>query len=302
MLEIVNLILSISRPGSIIITILMYTLSVGIADYLGTPIDWLVYWIGLICCILMLLSSQWLDAFFKLVDKNQLNIFNEQLVNTKLTITPQAFRRLILQIAVTTMTCGAALSVLLIAQGAIGPVALIFLGISFITSIILAVPPFHLSQAGTGELIETILVINLLPVVGFVLQYGEMHRLLLMLTLPFTGLMLAMRLAVSLQSYSEDMRNGHKNMMISLGWERGMNLHNYSILFSFVIMALTYVFGLPWRLVWPGLLSLPIGLYQILQMRQIASGLKPNWKVLSFTAISLVGLTAYLITLTLWIG
>ena len=151
-------------------------------------------------------------------------------------------------------------------------------------------------------MVEAILVINLLPAWGFIIQYGEVHRLLLLLTLPFTALMLAMRLAMSLENYGQDIRNGNKNLMTSMGWERGMSLHNYFIIFSFVVMAFTYVLGLPWKLVLPGLLSLPIGLYQIWQMRQIASGLKPNWKVLNFTAISLLGVTAYLVALSLWIG
>jgi hypothetical protein len=30
--------------------------------------------------------------------------------------------------------------------------------------------------------------------------------------------------------------------------------------------------------------------------------LKPNWKILNLTAMTLVGLSAYLMTISLWIG
>jgi hypothetical protein len=65
-------------------------------------------------------------------------------------------------------------------------------------------------------------------------------------------------------------------------------------------MALAFVLGLPWSLTWPGLLALPIGLFEIIQINQISGGSKPRWTVLNFTASALIGLTVYFITLALW--
>ena len=59
-----------TRPGSILIAILMYFLGVGISDYLGNTIDWVAYWIGLSNSILLLISSQLLDVFFRSIDAN----------------------------------------------------------------------------------------------------------------------------------------------------------------------------------------------------------------------------------------
>ena len=75
--------------------------------------------------------------------------------------------------------------------------------------------------------------------------------------------------------------------MTRLTWEPGMNLHNILILCSYLLLVMALLLGLPWSLGWPGLLTFPIGIYQIWQMRQIANGVKPNWKVLNFTATGL---------------
>jgi len=71
-------------------------------------------------------------------------------------------------------------------------------------------------------------------------------------------------------------------------------------LFGFMLFGLAAVLGLPWLLTWPGLLGLPLGLFQIWQMNSIASGAKPHWRLLSLNAVATVVLTAYLVTFTLW--
>lgn len=302
MIELIRTLISLTRPGSLIIAILMFSLGTGIADFLGAPLDWLAYWIGLACGLLLLVSSQLLDLFFK-PDQHFLAIsLPESLKQATPALTVQSFRRLILQIAVTVLTVGAALTVLMLSQRIINIPAFLILGISFVLSFINAVPPFSLSQKGIGEVIEAILIVNFLSALGLLLQFGEIHRLLIMLTIPLTCLLLSMRLALALPRYGEDMQKKNDNMMIDLGWERGMLIHNYLVLTAYALIALASIFGLPWRLVWPGLLTLPIGLYQILQMRQIATGIKPQWNILRLTSITLFGLTTYLITLSLWIG
>jgi hypothetical protein len=62
------------------------------------------------------------------------------------------------------------------------------------------------------------------------------------------------------------------------------------------------LFGLPWSLTWPGLLGLPFGVFQIVQMNGIAAGAKPRWRLLMITAGTTFALTAYFITWALWTG
>lgn len=301
-MDFMRIIIAISRPGTLVTTVLMYCLGTGIVDFLGHPIDWIAFSIGLVCSILLVLSSHFLDVFYRSIETNPDSSTSVLMKNVSSDISPNAFRRLILQVAITILTVGAMLTVLLIAQGLIGISTLLILGISFILSFIYAVPPFNLSQKGLGEIIETILIVNFLPAFGFLLQYGEIHRLLIMLTIPLSFLMIAMHLALALPRYGEDLIKNGSNMMTGLGWERGMTVHNLLIITGFGLIAVAYLFGLPWRLVWPGVLTLPLGVYQIWQMRQIALGVKPNWGILRLTSFALFGLTSYLITISLWIG
>jgi 1,4-dihydroxy-2-naphthoate octaprenyltransferase len=79
-----------------------------------------------------------------------------------------------------------------------------------------------------------------------------------------------------------------------------MTLHNVLILSAYLLMGAALFQGFPWRLAWPGFLTLPIGLFQIWQMNQIAAGEKPRWTLLTFTALILFGMTAYFLTLAFW--
>jgi hypothetical protein len=49
------------------------------------------------------------------------------------------------------------------------------------------------------------------------------------------------------------------------------------------------------------LLTLPVAAYQIFMLNNIAAGAKPIWPALNVAAAAVFGLTAYLITLTLWL-
>jgi hypothetical protein len=60
------------------------------------------------------------------------------------------------------------------------------------------------------------------------------------------------------------------------------------------------LFGLPYFIGLPALLTLPIGLLQIWQMRRIAAGTPPNWMALTLTAVVVFATPAYLLTIAFW--
>ena len=302
MLALIRLLLLVSRPGSLVITVLTFSLGAGIADFLGQPVEWTAFYIGLAASLLLVFSSQMLDVYFRSLNGNLPAAIDDLAKQADSEITPVSFRRLVLQTAITMLTIGAVFTVLLLAQDLLTIPALIILGTAFVLAFFFAVPPLSISQKGVGEIIEAILLVNLISAFSFMLQYGQVHRLLVMVTLPLTCLLLAMRLALALPKYGEDMIKNNENMMTSVGWEKGIQMHNLLIIAAYALVAVAFLFGLPWRLVWPMLLTIPVAFYQIWQMRQISLGVKPNWSILRLTAITLFGLTAYLITISLWIG
>jgi 1,4-dihydroxy-2-naphthoate octaprenyltransferase len=191
---------------------------------------------------------------------------------------------------------------LLIGQDALNFPGLVILGAAVLLAFFYGVPPFRLAYKGFGDLSESILIASLFPALGFILETGELHRLVPMLTFPLLALLLAMRLAQSLETYLPDQRLERRTMMIMLGWQRGMQIHNVLILSGYLLLAAAAAFGLAWSLTWPALLSLPVGLFQIVQMNQISGGAKPNWRLLRLTAAATFGLTVYLMLLAVGTG
>ncbi|HET7145190.1 MAG TPA: hypothetical protein VFI68_14320, partial [Anaerolineales bacterium] len=71
------------------------------------------------------------------------------------------------------------------------------------------------------------------------------------------------------------------------------------ILFAYSIFAFAPFLG--FIFLWPAFLTLPFAVLQILLLRHISLGGKPNWTLLTSTALAVFVLTAYFLTLTFWL-
>lgn len=292
---ILSILVRASNPLVLLGGLFAYVLGGGVADYLGTTIRWPVFWIGLGAVVFLHLSSFFLKEYF---DRSEQPAF----ASGPLKDEDGPPRVSFLQIGVTTLTAGAVLTVLLVSLGVASLGFYLILGVSFIISIAYAVPPLRLVNTGYGELTLAILQANLIPAMAFLLQTGEFHRLLALLTFPLTFLYLAVFLAMSLRPYLDDLRKERQTMMVRLGWQRGMNLHNILIASAYLVLATAFFLGLPWRLAFPIFLSLPLALFEVWQINQIADGKKPRWRLLSLTALATLGLAYYFMNLALWTG
>lgn len=289
--------LSITQPLWLVSGLVFYSLGGALTVYLGGVINWPVYWLGQAAVTMLQVSAALLNAYYEIPDP---------------VTNPQAARRAreagrndpprtaVLQAAATTLTIGAVLTVLLFNNKAMNLSVFLVLGLAFVLAFFYAVPPTRLVSRGYGELIESFITAALFPTLAYLFQTGEMHRMLTMLTFPLVALYLAMKLATSLEGYGDDLKQGRKTLMVRLGWQNGMVLHNILVLGAYVMIGVASLLGLPWVITWPALLSLPVGGLQILQMNQIAGGAKPAWRQLNLTAAATVALTVYLIIFTLW--
>jgi len=285
----------VAQPLSLVAGLLAYALGGGIANYLGQTIDWPVFFIGQGAVTFLQLSSYFLREYFNLAGQDP---FRRPAENK-----PQEIPRVtFLQIAVTTLTAGAVMTVLLISKGVMNLATFVICGTSFVIGIAYAVPPLRLADKGYGELSQAILLTNLFPALGLLLQTGEFHRLLGLLTFPLTLLSLAVSLAQSLRGYPEDVRNNRQTMMVRLGWQRGINFHNILIAAAYLVLVAAFFLGLPWRLAFPVFLTLPVALFEVWQINQIADGGKPRWTLLSVAALATLALAIYLMNLALWTG
>ena len=141
----------------------------------------------------------------------------------------------------------------------------------------------------------------LIPSIGFLFQAGENSRLLTVLLLPLTVLALAYFLLINFTTFPDDQKYDRGTLLRRLTWERAIPFHHSLIAFAYLMFALVPFLGFTFNLVAPAFLTLPFAIFQILQLRAIANGSPPNWKLLTSTALAVFGLTTYFLTLTFWL-
>lgn len=294
------LLIRLSRPLFLLGGVLVFALGVGIARYLGTPINWGMYFLGQFWVTTLQLAGQYLNEYFDAPQDVQ-NTNRTPFTGGSGALGPDGLpRRTALIAAAGCLAVTASLTVLLLSQASLSPTTVLIMVLGFSGAILYSVPPVRLSTTGYGELTTSFLVANLVPAFAFLLQSGELHRLLAMATFPLTLLHLAMMLAFEFPDYATDLRLGKRTLLVRMGWQRAVVLNNLLILGAYLTLILAVVSGLPFYIALPSLITLPLGLLQIWQMRRIADGARPNWTALTLTAIALFSVVAYLLTFAFW--
>jgi 1,4-dihydroxy-2-naphthoate polyprenyltransferase len=295
-----TLFIRLARPHFLLGGILLFALGGGIARYLGHPIDWGPYFVGQAWVTMMQLSTHFLNEFFNApadVDNTNRTLFS----GGSGAIGPGKLpRAAAFWGGLASLGATASFTVLLIAQGSLTPVVVLVMVLIFLGAFFYAAPPLRLESTGYGELTTSILVAGLVPGFGLLLQTGELHRLLPMVTFPLVLLHLAMLLAFELPDYANDLKYEKRTIMVRVGWETGMRLHNFTIFGAYFMFGVALAWGLPFSLAFPAMLTFPLGLFQVWNMHRIASGGKPLWNIVTLTAIAIFAVTAYLLAFSFW--
>ncbi len=289
----------IINPRLLAAVLFTYVLGIGIAHYLGTNLDWVNLVLGLAGGMFLLEMRNFLTAYFDHPDTAISTLHNDDPFYSNLR---SLKRPNLLQVALTMLTAAATVTVILIFRHALSAAGCLLLGIGFLICLFSASPPLRLEKIGYGELLEALYVATLIPAVALLLQGKPLNYFLVMLTLPLTLVYLAMRIAVSFEGYGYETRHGNHSLTSQLGWQKAMNLHNILIIAAFIFIGVFGLTGLSWPFVWPMLLGLPVGGFQIYLIQQIAEGAKPRWRLLRFTSAGLFLLMTYLLIVSLWIN
>ena len=293
-------ILHTAQPLYLISGFLSYTLGLGIAYYLGTPLNWLIAFLGAAWVFVFQLGMHFLAAYFHPPRHLETpSRFQNEDDGENLPV-PRLRRDRFLWAAFAAFAALTSLLLLLMQLLSSSSPALFVMGLSVLGAFFFAVPPYQWINRGYGELMLAIVIANFFPALAFLLQVGALHRLVAMSTFPLTLLFLALLLAYQLPDYLQDLRQGRRNLMVRLGWERGMVFHNVLILSAYLLIGVAIVFGMPLSIGLPTFFVLPLGLFQVWYMTRIAAGAKPNWRALTMTASLTFGLTAYLLAFAYW--
>jgi len=296
----IRLFIKLSRPIFLLGAALVYALGVGIARYLGVTIDWGVYFLGQAWVTTLQLATHYLNEYFD-SPADAANANRTLFSGGSGVLGEDGLpREVALWAGIASLTGATSFTVMLIRANGLNPALFLVMLLIFFGAFFYSIPPVRLVESGYGELTTSIVVASLVPAFAFILQSGELHRLIAMSTFPLIALHLAMMLAFELPDYANDLKFEKKTLMVRIGWERGVTFHNVLILGAYLLIGLAMLFGFPLPVALPTLLSLPLGLFQIWYVNRIAAGAKPNWNLLGALAVLVFGVTTYLLTFSFW--
>jgi 1,4-dihydroxy-2-naphthoate octaprenyltransferase len=279
-----------ARPLLLLINILMYTLGVGVAGYLGGHINYLVHGIGVLAVMSIISASNLLDDYF-----------NHSFLPLETGETPrqrEKTRILILQISFVLFSLSLLCFLLLLLHHDIKTISATAIVIFMVLSIILGCPPFLLTKRGFGEVVIAINTGALVPVIAFTLQSSEIHKLLMAVCFPLILIIMASLIIRDYETYSEDRKNELNSFLIRMGITGTAQIHHTLILCAFLLFAIAPVLRIPWRLIWPVFLSIPFFILQIVWLQTLINGGKIRINQLSLLAGTSVCLAIIFLSFT----
>ncbi len=285
--------LKLARPLHLLFLTLAYTLGVAIADYLGAPFSASAFLLGLLGLAAAHTSLNLLAEVFRPA--------NESLPFDSSPAERILLRHRLLLLSIALLTFAASIVYLLHLAKRLSPAVLMGIGLSLLIVFAHSVPPLRLARRGFGELLLALHIGYIAPLLAFVLQTGQFHRLMPILALPITALILAYLLVLDFTTFADDLKYERQTLLTRLGWQRVLRLHHLLLGMAFVLIAGASLQGLSLALLWPALLALPFALWQILLLRNIGLGARPLWKPLTLLAATLPALTIYLLTLSFFL-
>ena len=292
-------ILRLSRPVELLLALLTYSLGLGIARYVGVSLRAEPQFVGACIVLLLLAASNLLVVFFR--------PFNEPVFPVSASekeLTPaelEALRSFLLVFGAAFLAVAGVLIFLLQRAGYVQINAALALVAFSLLALANAVPPVRLASRGFGETVSAYLLASLTPNLAFLLQTGDFNRLLTLFTFPLFLIALACFLALDFPAYAEDLKYERRSLLMALTWQRAVPLHHVLLFAAYFSLLLGVFLGVSIDLVWPGLLTLPLAIYQVFILHSIAQGAKPLWTAFSVTALAIFGLSAYLLALTFWL-
>ena len=284
----------LTHPLHLLLGALTYFLGTSIANYLGKPFRTDSFWLGLVAVLLAQVSMNLLAEVFR--------PYNEPIVEGETRKSRLALRNNALYISIASLAASAVIAFLLYTNNHLSISALFFLLLSLLLVLTYSIAPFRFVNRGFGEFVLATHLAYVIPSIGYILQSDITHRFLLV-TIPLTFLAFAYFIILDFPSFASDTKYNRSTLLTRLGWERVVPIHHFFVLLAylFFLVLTSPVFGLSLSLLWPAFLTLPFAIFQIFQLRNLALGARTNWNLLTVTALSVFGLTAYFLSLTFWL-
>jgi 1,4-dihydroxy-2-naphthoate octaprenyltransferase len=295
-----RLFIRLSFPVFLLSGLICYILGAGIVHYLGQPFDWGVFWIGLFWTFFLEAGGIYLNAYF--MDRPFIDFpFHSPFRGARGVFGPEKLpRQVALWAAYVSLAFTASLTVLIFRFARPNPTTTLILVLLVVGVIIFTTPPFRQITLSYHELIISIWIGAFLPSAAYLLQVGQFHRLISMISFPLVAFHLAMVIVFSLEDFAQDIRYEIPSFLVRIGWQTGMNLHNFLVIAAYILILVAVVSGFPRAIALPLLITIPLGAFQIWNFLKISRGGKPYWRSLKISAVSLFIAVVYLTSYGFW--
>ena len=280
------------KPIDLLFLLTANLLGLSISHYLGNESQWSGFWNGLLFFLCILIGAKLIGKYLQI----QTPPYSKEIKKKQETI----FITLMSGVAFIAISIIPLVS--LIINHFINPINILFISLGIFVIGMIEIFPSQTSQWGMEEFFKAFLHANIIPAFAFSLQVSLYHRLVFLLTFPLFFLYLAFFIVENISSIYDLKNESPGSLIKKIGSFAVLRLHNLSLLMGYLFLLAGTFFELPWKLIWPALMTIPIVLIQIWQVNQILSGRKPNMMVLKFTAASIALFTAYFSILSLWLN
>jgi hypothetical protein len=270
----------------VLLSLGVFLLAVGLANYFGVEIDAIGFVLGWVSCILLLFAIKVMEFFS--MQHNQLDFDHQwirrvfpglEVSNDPKFRKPAYLAIILLMITIAGWTI---IQFVLLKSDKISSSAMVWIFLLAVFAMVMGMPALRLTNSGFVELSHAFLIFGLFPVYAYLSIGGEFHLLILLLCMPISFLYLSLKLVLGLFHYTANQQSGRKNLLQRVGWKQGMFFHNLFILLGFVSFACIPLFGYPAKIFLNPIIVLPIGLILIFMLYRIEHGKKPEWNSLLF--------------------
>jgi 1,4-dihydroxy-2-naphthoate octaprenyltransferase len=130
-------------------------------------------------------------------------------------------------------------------------------------------PPLYLVRNGWGEIVASLVVAGMVPVVGFIMQsHGPLPSHLLFTVLPLVLIHFAMLISFQIPDRAADALAGKHTICVRFGLRRTAVVHNIALVAAFTIIALQAVARIPGA--GPAMFIFPLALWQMVRLHTLA--------------------------------
>jgi 1,4-dihydroxy-2-naphthoate polyprenyltransferase len=291
----------LARPIFLLGGVVLYTLGVLVARFEGYTLNFNIYLLGQLFVTSLQLMTHFLNEYWD-VESDRLNTERTPFSGGSGVLTEGLIRReTAFGAALVCLAAGSAAALMLTFQYQVSPAALTVMVLIFLGAFFYSSPPVRLANSGYGELTTSVLVAGLVPALGHLLQAGRASWLIFLATGPLVIFHYAMLLAFEFPDFLSDEASGKKTVLVRMGRRRGASMHNALIVTALVLAAINSFFGLPARVAISLAITAPLALWQVMMVRRMQRGEPISFPRLTFGAVTLFALTAYLIAFSFWV-